>query len=61
MLRYAMPPDRVDAWLIASIQAAAKLEDADLWDMIRELEDDQSPAVQGAAMAALAARGGSGA
>jgi hypothetical protein len=56
VLRYPMPPDRVDAWLIASIQAASRLDDPELWEMIAALEADASPAVRGAAMEAAKAR-----
>jgi HEAT repeat protein len=56
VLRYPMPPDRVDGWLIASIQAAANLDDPELWEMIAALETDPSPAVRGAAMNATKMR-----
>jgi len=48
--RYAMPPNRVEALLIASMEAAVNLEDDDLWGMIDRLKSDSSPAVRGKAM-----------
>lgn len=56
--RYPMPPNRVDAFLIASIDAASQLPDEDLWEAIEALESDGSHAVRGAAAKAVAERGG---
>jgi HEAT repeat protein len=56
MLRYPMPPDRVDAWLIASIKAASNLDDPQVWEMIAALERDPSPSVRGAALEAMKKR-----
>jgi hypothetical protein len=54
--RYPLPPARVEATLIAAIQAAAHLDDAELWAMIRELQSDPSLAVRGAASEAVGGR-----
>ncbi|MFQ5413078.1 MAG: HEAT repeat domain-containing protein [Phycisphaerae bacterium] len=51
--RYRMPPDRIDALLIAAIDAAAHLDDQDLWDMIERLKSDRSAAVRGRAASVL--------
>lgn len=48
--RYPMPPHRVDALLFAAMDAAANLEDDDLWGMIDRLKSDPSPTVRGRAM-----------
>jgi hypothetical protein len=54
--RYAMPPARIDQYLIASIDAAARLQDAELWAMIEHLQADASLAVQAAASQAVKKR-----
>ena len=55
--RYPMPPQRVDGLLIAAIDAASKIENADLWEMIVRLESDRSPVVRSRASEALGRRG----
>ncbi len=50
--RYPMPPGRVESFLIASIEAASGLEDAELRKMIERLESDRAPAVRAAAVKA---------
>ena len=54
--RYPLPPARVEALLIAAIDAASCLDDADLWGMIERVQSDRSLAVQGAATRALQRR-----
>lgn len=44
--RYAMPASRIADLLIASIDAVAHLDDADLWKMIERLKSDSSPLVR---------------
>ncbi len=53
---YPMPPDLIRQWLMAAIDAAANLDDMDLWEMIKRLKSDASPSVQQRAEAAWAAR-----
>lgn len=48
---HPLPPERVKALLIAAMDAAATLDDADLWSMIDRLKSDTSPEVKGRAMA----------
>ncbi len=48
--RYPLPPNRVEALLIAAMEAAANLKDDDLWGMIDRLKSDPAPAVRGKAM-----------
>jgi HEAT repeat protein len=48
--RYPMPPNRVEALLLAAMDAVANLVDDDLWGMIDRLKSDPSPAVRGRAM-----------
>lgn len=55
--RYPMPPSRTEQWLMASIDAAARLNDVELWTMIERLRSDASPAVSGRATAAVKERG----
>ncbi|MFQ5590651.1 MAG: HEAT repeat domain-containing protein [Phycisphaerae bacterium] len=57
VFRYRMPAHRVDAALFAAIDAAANLDDADLWDMIRVLTSDVSPVVRQRAVKAVTQRG----
>ncbi len=47
--RYPMPPAKVDAVILAAIDAASNLDGPDLWDAIEGLESDPSPAVRGRA------------
>lgn len=54
--RYPLPPERIEATLIAAIDAASKLSDADLWESIEKLESDPSLAVRGKAAEVLADR-----
>ncbi len=54
--RYPLPPQRVDKLLMAAIDAASRLDDAEVWEMIGQLESDPSPAVRGLATAATASR-----
>lgn len=55
--RYAMPPQRVDAMLIAAMDAASRLESAALWSAIERLAADRSPGVRGKALSLLKRRG----
>ncbi len=48
--RYPLPPNRVEALLVAAMDGAANLDDPDLWAMIDRLQLDPSPAVRGKAM-----------
>ncbi len=48
--RYAMPPGRIDAWLLAAIDASSHLDDSLLWEMIERLKSDPSLAVRGRAV-----------
>ena len=48
--RYPMPPNRIEALLIVTMDAAANLGDNDLWGKIDRLKSDPSPAVRGKAM-----------
>jgi len=57
-LRYPMPPGRIETLLIAAIDAASNLQDADLWEMIERLKSDPSPGVRSAATQAIEAREG---
>ncbi len=54
--RYPMPPNRVEALLIAAMDAAANLPDSDLWGMIDRLKSDPSPAIRGRATELLKRR-----
>lgn len=47
--RYPLPPERIDATLIAAMQAASNLDDPELWEMIGALQSDPSLAVRGKA------------
>jgi HEAT repeat protein len=47
--RYSLERGRVDAILIAAMDAAANLNDGDLWGLIDRLRSDPSPAVRGRA------------
>lgn len=44
--RYPLPPQRVDGLMLAAMDAARNLSDADLWETIQGLESDPSPAVR---------------
>lgn len=46
VLRYPMPPQRIEALLIAAIDAAAHLQDQVLWDAIETLKSDPIPSVR---------------
>ena len=54
--RYPMPPQRIDEWLTASVDATSNLDDEDLWAMIDRLKSDRSPAVRGVAARAIERR-----
>jgi HEAT repeat protein len=54
--RYPLSAGRVEALLIAAIEAASHLNDGDLWEMIERLQSDPSFAVQGKAKEAMARR-----
>jgi len=56
---YSLDRGRVDAILIAAMDAASRLDDADLWGMIDRLKSDPSPAVRGRAMEATQRRAAS--
>lgn len=47
---HPLPPERVKALLMAAMDAASCLDDADLWSMIDRLKSDTSLAVKGKAM-----------
>jgi len=55
--RYPLPPARVEALLVATIDAASHLNDGDLWEMVGRLQSDRSLAVRGKASEAMARRG----
>lgn len=59
--RYPMPPNRIEALLMAAMDAAANLRDDDLWGMIYRLKSDPSPAVRGKAMEVFGRRAAPGA
>lgn len=46
VLRYPMPPQRIEALLIAAIDAASHLQDQALWDAIETLKSDPIPNVR---------------
>lgn len=46
ILRYPMPPQRIEALLIAAIDAASHLQDQALWDAIETLKSDPIPNVR---------------
>ncbi len=54
--RYQLPPQRVDKLLMAAIDAASILDDAEVWEIISQLRSDPSPAVRGRATAVTASR-----
>lgn len=54
--RYAMPASRVEALLLAAIDAASNLSDEELWNAIEQLRSDESPSVRRRAQAAVQAR-----
>ena len=57
LVRYAMPPHRVDDLLIAAMDAVSNLDDPELGAMVERLTSDPSPTVRGRAMAVVSARG----
>ncbi len=44
--RYQLPPERVEGLMVAAIDAASNLGDADLWETIEGLQSDGSPVVR---------------
>jgi len=50
--RYRMPSDRVEVLMAAAIDAASRLDDADLWESVLRLKSDKSAEVRAAALAA---------
>ncbi|NOT00009.1 MAG: HEAT repeat domain-containing protein [Phycisphaerales bacterium] len=58
-LEYPMPPQAVNRYLIAAIDAGGRLPNDDIRDQIRALMSDASPEVKNAAMKAIGDRGGS--
>lgn len=56
VIRYQMPPGRVNDALVAAIDAASNLDDVDLWELIERLESDASPAVRHRAAEAVGRR-----
>lgn len=56
VLRYRMPPHRIEGLLVAAIDAASQTTDPDLWELIEGLKSDPSPIVRGRAVAVLARR-----
>lgn len=55
---YPMPPQKVEGWLVASIDAVSHLADAGLWKQIERLKSDSSPMVRSRAQKALGERVG---
>ena len=53
VLRYKMPPERLENLMIAAIDAVNHLDDPELRKMISELRSDKSPAVRAKAMLAV--------
>jgi hypothetical protein len=56
VLRYPIPPQRIDELLIAAMEAASNLEDTEIWAMISQLGSDRSPVVRGRAAEIVKAR-----
>lgn len=56
ILKYRMPPDRVERYLQAAIDAASNLNDVEIWRMIEQLKFDPSPSVRGKATDTLQGR-----
>ena len=56
VLRYPMPPQRIEALLIAAIDAASQLQDESLWDAIETLKSDPIPSVRSKATEVAARR-----
>jgi len=56
VLRYKMPPARVDQALVAAVDAAANLNDRDVWDLISKLQTDASASVRTKAIEAVSRR-----
>lgn len=54
--RYVMPPARIDQVMIAALDAASHLSEADLWATIDGLQTDPSPAVRAKAIDVVQAR-----
>ncbi len=54
--RYPLPPQRVEALMLAAMDAALHLEDRDLWDTITELQSDSSPVIRAKAIEAVKSR-----
>lgn len=48
--QYPLPPQRIEALILATVEAASNLDDRDLWVMIDRLKSDASPAVRGKAV-----------
>lgn len=59
VLRYPMPPQRIDALLMAAIDAASHLPDKDLWAAIDTLKSDPTPGVRAKAEEAASRRSAS--
>ncbi len=54
--RYPMPSDRIETYLVATMEAVSNLSDLDLWEMVDKLKSDPSPKVSQHAAAMLASR-----
>lgn len=54
--RFPMPPQMIDQWLIAAIDATRHLNDSDLWELVEKLESDPSLEVRARASEVLAER-----
>jgi HEAT repeat protein len=52
-LEYALPPAAVERYLLASIEAASNLDDAEVRQQIGRLSGDSSPAIKDAVLRAL--------
>ena len=56
VLRYRMPEERIERHLVTAVEAASRLSDPDVWDMIERLREDPRPRVRSRAKEILASR-----
>lgn len=56
VLRYRMPEERIERHLVTAAEAASRLSDPDVWDMIEKLREDPRPHVKSRATEILASR-----
>lgn len=56
VLRYRMPEERIERHLVTAVDAASRLSDTDVWDMIERLREDPRPRVRSRATEILASR-----